>query len=708
MGDSLGGCVGSILGMVYITVSFIPWIVYWVLCGLGFRLGVFFSFVISLILIMPQIKWKVYDLMDFASLLYFGLAVVGTFIFSLEFFVENCGFAGYFVLFLMAAFSIATKKPFTFKVARKDWPEAYWRERSFLLINNIISAVWAFIFMVNAVLFLLLTTPYNLVFSNILIAFGITFSIIFPAKAPAYFVVKEYVKPFERFDWRVNVDPQRSKGKDEYDVIIVGAGIGGLTCGSLLAVRGYKVLVLEQHYLVGGYCSSFRRKGFTFNTGVEDVSGLWENGPVSFLLRRLGLSKDDLFVKNTTRYIFKGKAIEAGRLGEYIELLSEMFPHERDRIVAFFNDAEKAYMECYSEVDVYGAPFPPELIAKVFGLKKLVDYPKEHPHFYDWMKKSFRQKLDEYFADEDLKKLLCALLGYVGTSPEKTPASAALTACISYYLHGGYFPRGGAQKYADTLKEVIEKHGGKVLVRHKVERILVEEGVVKGVKVGDNIFKSPIVVANANAKTTLLELVGERYLNGEFAEYVRGLKMSPSSFMVYLGVDLDLSGYPTLIKNLDEGYEVVINSNADPSLAPMGKASVTILTGASYHDFPERGTEEYSKKKRELAETLIRKAEKIIPGLSRHIIVQDAATPKTLERYTSMPEGAIYAFDQSIGVKRPYFKTPIKGLYLVGASTFPGGGIEAATISGIICANDICNWKISLERDEPNKSFAKT
>lgn len=118
------------------------------------------------------------------------------------------------------------------------------------------------------------------------------------------------------------------------------------------------------------------------------------------------------------------------------------------------------------------------------------------------------------------------------------------------------------------------------------------------------------------------------------------------------------------------------------------------MVGVNYYDFPEKGTEEYSQKKKEFAEMLINKAEKVIPDLRKHIIIQDAATPKTFERYTSMPEGALYAFDQSIGVKRPYFKTPIKGLYLASASTFPGGGIEAVVMSGIICVNDICNGEI--------------
>jgi all-trans-retinol 13,14-reductase len=309
------------------------------------------------------------------------------------------------------------------------------------------------------------------------------------------------------------------------------------------------------------------------------------------------------------------------------------------------------------------------------------------------MNKTFKQKLDEYFKNDDLKGTLCVLLGYLGTSAEETPASSALTAVVSYYLYGGYFPKGGAQNFANALKEVVEKNGGRVLTRHKVEEILIEKGKVKGVRVKNKVFKSPIVVANANAKTTLLELVKPEYLDKEYINYIKSLKMSSSVFMVFLGVDMDLKNYPTIIDNIDEDFGIVINSNADPSLAPSHKSSVTIITGANYYDFLELGTKEYLEKKKRIAESLIRKAEQIIPNLSSHIIVQDAATPKTFERYTSMPEGAIYSFDQSVDTKRPYFKTPIKGLYLASASTFPGGGIEAVVISGMICANDITGFK---------------
>lgn len=680
----------KIPGMLYIFVSFIPWIVYWVLCGMGNMLGIVVPLAISLLLVIPQIRKKDFNLMDFTSVLYFSIATVGTFIFNSSVFLESSGFLGYSVLFLMALFSLTIKQPYTLQVSKRDYPEVYWKDKSFLAINNLITIVWTGIFLLNAIIFLLLAKPLTVILPNTLIALGIFLSIIFSLKAPAYFASKE----FKKYDWSVEMNPQKPKEENEFDVIIVGSGIGGLTCGALLSKRGYKVLVLEQHYQVGGYCSSFKRKGFVFNTGVEDVSGLWEKGTLTHLLRELGLRKEDLFVRNTTEYIFNGKEIDVYNLEEFIKLLSEMFPDEKENISAFFKEAKKAYDECYKDTEIYGTPLPAELIVKGPGERALLDYPREHPHFYDWMNKTYKEKLDEYFKNEDLKDLLCALLGYIGTKTEKTPAINALTACISFYLYGGYFPKGGAQRFANSLKEIIESQDGKVLIRHKVDKILVENEEVRGVKVGEKILKAPIIVANANAKTTFSELIGEDKLDKTFVEHINGLKMSSSCFMVFLGVDMDLSNYPTLIKNLDEGYDIVINSNADSSLAPKGKASITIITDANYYDFPERGTEEYSKKKKELVEMLIQKAERIISGLRKHIIVQDAATPKTLERYTLMPEGALYSFDQSIETKRPYFKTPIKGLYLAGASTFPGGGIEAVVISGTICANDICNWKV--------------
>lgn len=668
-----------------IVLFFTPWIAYWFLCGMGYSYGVLIALGTSIPYMLLQGKHRHFT--DFYALTYFVIASIITFILDLNIFVEYSGFTGYVALALMAFTSVVIGSPYTLKISKVYWPETYWREKAFIAINKVITVVWGVIFVVNATLYLLLESLHASIVSNTLIVAGIVFSVTFPSRASKRFVEKRFVDPFKKFDWKVT-----PKKDDEYDVIIVGAGIGGLACGALLAKRGYKVLVLEQHSQVGGYCSSFQRKGFTFNTGVADISGLWENGPVKYLLNELGLSKDELFTKNSVRYIFRGVVLDFKSLEELPEKLIELFPEEKESIGRFFEDAKKAYEECYRDVPAYGVPLPAELIAKVYDLKKLVDYPKERPHFYDWMSKTFKQKLDEYFRNEDLKRLVASLTGYVGVEPDKVSAASALTACISYFLYGGYYPKKGAQYFANTLKSVIEQYGGRVLTNHRVEKIAVMNREVRGVISKGKLYKSSIVVSNVNAKTTFLKLVGEEHLDKDFVNYIKNLKASPSCFMVYLGVDVDLSYLPVLIKNLDEGYEIIVNSNADPGLAPRSMSSLSIITYASYHDFPERGTTEYTELKKRICKELIKKAEELIPGISERTVVLDAATPKTFERYVLMPEGAIYALDQSVNTRRPYFKTPIKGLYLVGASTFPGGGVEAVVISGIICANDICGW----------------
>jgi len=210
-------------------------------------------------------------------------------------------------------------------------------------------------------------------------------------------------------------------------------------------------------------------------------------------------------------------------------------------------------------------------------------------------------------------------------------------------------------------------------------------------------LKCSAVVSNSNAKTTFLDLAQRGDLDDAFVKNIEEIKMAESGFMVFLGLDMDVSDFPTLLTGVDinsgEGIHAIFNSNADASYAPNGQASLTLIDITSYHNFPERGTDAYKSEKKAHTQRMIRRAEKLIPGLSAHIVVKDAATPKTFERYTLMPEGAIEAEEGSIDTKRPCFKTPIQGLYLAGASTYPGSGVELALMSGIICANDIHGWK---------------
>ncbi|MBC7326463.1 MAG: NAD(P)/FAD-dependent oxidoreductase [Moorella sp. (in: Bacteria)] len=486
----------------------------------------------------------------------------------------------------------------------------------------------------------------------------------------------------------------------DYDVIIVGAGIGGLSCGALLARRGLRVLVIEQHHKIGGYCTSFQRKGFVFDGGVEAISGLGEKGPVRCLFRELGLDPEEFFIRTREEYIIGDRRLKIPeRAEDLVELLKREFPDEEQNIPRFFREAEKVYREIYQDVaENGGTPLPPPLLYRVRGPQALLDYPKNHPHHYQWMQKSFQEVLDTYFQNRELKAFLSVLTAYLGAGAKDLNADA-MAIIFGYYFDGGYYPRGGSQRLADTLAGVIGRHGGEIRTGCLVEQILLENGAVYGVAAGGKEYRSRIVVSNANAKNTFFSLVGKEHLPDWFTAYLGTLKESVSAFMVYLGVEMNLAGYSPLLKVIKDegGVGIVISSNLDPSLAPPGKASVHLITllPAGADDWPGE-EEEYRQKKKEFAEKLISLAEQAIPGLSRHVAVTDAATPRTFARYSLNPKGCIYGFEQSRHAPpRPYFKTPVKGLYLAGASTFPGGGIEAVVISGIIAANDITGWRLS-------------
>ena len=334
---------------------------------MNYSLGVAIPLILSLLIVTPQIRSRKLNLLDVTSVIYFSLAVFVTYFLNINVFVERSRFLGFFALSIMAFVSLIAKRPFTLQVSKMDYPEIYWKDKLFLTINNIITFVWGIVFMVCAFIYLFIDKPF--IASSIAIAFGIAFSIIFPLKAPAYFAIKD----FKKYDWKVDIEGMKDK---DYDVIVIGSGVGGLICGALLSKRGYRVLILEKNHQVGGYCQSFKRKGYTFNAGVVDVSGLWEKGPLNYLLKQLNLKKEDFFSKNKTKILFKGREIEIpDSLDELIDTLSQMFPDERENIRKFFEEAKKAYEEVYKD-NVFGVPLPEYLIVKVFGSKKLLNYPQ--------------------------------------------------------------------------------------------------------------------------------------------------------------------------------------------------------------------------------------------------------------------------------------------------------------------------------------------
>lgn len=663
-------------GYMWTLASFVPWVLYWALpvpdlyCFLA-------GLAASAAVLALGVRLGLPNLFNWFSACFFAAGAVSLLL-GFGWVAEYGGFLGYLALFAMAVYTLVREEPFTLSFARLDYPEPYWDDPSFLKINYLLTAIWALLFLGAATLSLL-GRPLSYA-SYALMGFGAAFS----SFGPPLLVRERLEREYGSYpDWRV----------DGRDVVVVGAGVGGLACAALLARNGYKVTVLEQHFVVGGYCSSFRRRGFVFDAGVESISGLWERGPVKLLLEELGVDWRGLFVRTDEAYVLGGEWFRIPRsLDEFAALLARRFPEEEENIRAFFKEVVKVFEETYADVDVFGVPLNGPLIYRLFGWRALMDFPRRRPRLLAWMRMSYREVLDRYFRDERLKRLLSALTAYLGTRPEDTPA-ASMAVMFGYYMYGGYYPRGGSQAFADLLARIVKENGGRVLLNHRVERIVVEDGRVRGVVARGKFFPASAVVFAGNVKQ-LPGLVDG--LPESFVEEIERLRPSVTAFSVYLGLDVELSNYPPLIKDLDRGLGVVIVSNLDPGLAPKGCSSLQIVTllPPEMYDYFAVDDPEYAERKARFADKLVEKAAELIPEIRGHVVVRDAATPRTYERFTLNYKGAIYAFDQSMGAPpRPYFKTPIVGLYLAGASTFPGGGVEASVISGVIAARDIMGWK---------------
>lgn len=468
---------------------------------------------------------------------------------------------------------------------------------------------------------------------------------------------------------------------EQCDIAVIGAGIGGLTCAAYLAKKGKKVKVFEQHYVPGGCCTSFSRKGFKFDAGVLHLTGGKESGAFQRVLSALEMENEFEFKEQFQRFVFPGLTIDSSRDVEDLpSQLKELFPRESRGITKLFDTIKSIYE------DVKKLPTLSPLLAK-------------------YAQGSYLDLVDEHIKDTKLTALVNANW-HLWYPPWNNSAIDYAALVVTEQLRGYFYPVGGIQTVPDTLVRVLKRNGGEIEYKTFVDKIILENGKAAGIETrkGKRI-RAAQVVSNIAARATFLNLVGEEHLPKDFVKTLNRLEISLSSFYVYLGVDIDpsIAGVDAPETIVYETYDntkewnrllkgelaipcfgIAIPTLVDPSLAPPNKHVVIIMTMAPYYLSGKSWREE----KERFARELIARAEKLIPGLSEHIVVQDAATPLTYERYTLNSLGAAmgWAFSPRMFLKRLEQKTPVPNLYLAGHWTMPGGGVPAVALSGLRAA----------------------
>lgn len=472
----------------------------------------------------------------------------------------------------------------------------------------------------------------------------------------------------------------------KYDIIIIGAGLGGLTAGAKLAKSGKKVLLIEKHNRAGGCATTFKRKDFIMEVGLHEMDGLHKKDMKSKIFRDLGVFDEVEFLKVPEFYRFKNNRFDfvmPHDPEEAINKLLEIFPGEESGIKSYFDRILNAN-------------------------QKNKEAEKE---------KNLGEFLDSIINNEDLKLILLGNLGYFHDDPYSLSLSYYSVAQGSYFGGGGNFIKGGSQKLSDYLSNFIKSNGGDVILRKTVSKIITEDNKAVGViyhKANNNteIFKAYAdeIIANAAIPNIAEKLLPEEF-GKKLQNEIGSRKPGASLLTVYFGFNTPLKEignkyYSTFIydNSVKSQSDILLNnksdfdkrsftfvdySQIDSKLAPEGKSVGAVCCVDYTTDWENLNKTEYKIKKEKAAQHFMERLEKLIPGFKKAVEYYEVGTSKTVERYTLNPKGAVYGFAQTPeNIVLEKIKS-IENLHFASAWTKTGGGFSGAIFSGYLCAFDI-------------------
>ncbi|MBD2072531.1 C-3',4' desaturase CrtD [Phormidium sp. FACHB-592] len=510
-------------------------------------------------------------------------------------------------------------------------------------------------------------------------------------------------------------------------VVVIGAGIGGLTAGALLAHRGYSVLVLDQALVPGGCASTFKRQGFTFDVGATQVAGLEPGGIHHRIFAELGIDLPP------ATHCDPACAVYLPGETEPINVWRDPQRWQAERQRQF--PGSEPFWQLLTDLFRYSWAFqsrdpvlPPRNLWDLWQLTKAVrsDTLLTLPHTFSTVGDVLRgyglahDRRLRTFLDLQLKL-------YSQVNAEETALLYAATALgVSQEPQGLFHLHGSMQALSDRLVAALERDGGKLLMRHTVEAVHVENDRVAGVAIRnqktEDVWTEPAdhVVANVTVQN-LMDLLGENAPRG-YQRRVEKLPPGSGAFVVYLGVDeraIPEDCPPHLQFLYDYEGAIAENNSLFVSVsrpgdgrAPVGKATII---ASSFTDTSLWWGEGEAEGRRQKAEGKNQKAEletqtsydllkqryteAAIARLSQFFNLNDetilhveAATPRTFAHFTGRDQGTVGGIGQRVPTFGPFGfanRTPIRNLWLVGDSTHPGEGTAGVSYSALTTVRQI-------------------
>lgn len=461
------------------------------------------------------------------------------------------------------------------------------------------------------------------------------------------------------------------KAKAEYDVIVIGSGLGGLTGANVMATQGYSVCLLEQHYNYGGLATWFRRKG----GHIFDIS--LHGFPVGMKksMRRYWSQEiaDSIVPLDSVKFDNPQFSFETSFTREdYTNKLVDVFGLPREQVEAFYEHLRK--MEYYNNDG-----------------------------------QTIREMLNQFFPGRnDVHRVLMEPITYANGSTLDEPAITYGIVFSNFMSKGVYTFSGGTDTLIMKMRKILQKNGVDCFSGAEVEKVIIEDGRTAGVVANGKTIKAKTVLSNANIKNTVLNMVGEENLKPDFVQQTKDIRVSGSSCQVYIGIKQgETIPFITDLLFCSEAESFTSEELSDlhtksrtfsfyyPKTRPHLKdAGYTIVSSnnARWEDWAELSEEDYIKQKDELIERTVKHLEKYIPDIRGKIDHLEASTPRSFEFYTQQANGASFGtkfegLDVSMNLSKQ-----VPGLFHAGSVGIIMSGWLGAVNYGVITANKMAEY----------------